>query len=233
MWKQTAFAVAGLVVLVFAVGATFVHLRPDEQAQLPGATSARWEHGEPAPFEGAGPGGLGLTCAVCHNDYPLIVVKELGGDFTIDDCGGNMGSNCSDLFTKGYVPGRTYQMRAIIQSPGGIPGLSSWGFEVWVRDSKGATAGTLAGFPNRTTTHTRTHDGMVIASVWNEGVRYRHNGRYDGPVGWRFSWRAPATDIGPVRFFAEGTAADRDRTPHGDYSYYLDGIVINPQPQAR
>jgi hypothetical protein len=97
----------------------------------------------------------------------------------------------------------------------------------------GATAGTLAGFPNRTTTHTRIHDGMVIGSVWNEGLRYRHNGRYDGPVGWRFSWRAPATNIGPVRFYAEGTAADRDRTPHGDYSYYLDGIVVNPQPEAR
>jgi len=73
---------------------------------------------------------------------------------------------------------------------------------------------------------------MTVGAVGDEGVRYRQNGRYDGPVGWRFAWRAPATDIGPVQFFAEGTAADRDRTPRGDYSYYLNGIVVNAASQG-
>jgi hypothetical protein len=40
-------------------------------------------------------------------------------------------------------------------------------------------------------------------------------------------------EIDSVRFFAEGTAANRDRTPRGDYSYYLNGIVVNPVPDAK
>jgi hypothetical protein len=191
------------------------------------AVTGSAEHQNPAFFAGAGVGDL--TCARCHNDFPLIVVSELGGPFTIDDCGGNMGRECAGLFTDGYIPGRTYQMRAIIS----YPGMSSWGFDLWVVDGKGATAGTLSGQPFRSATHTRIQNGMVVAAVGDEGVRYRQNGRYDGPVGWRFSWRAPDTDIGPVSFFAEGTAADRDRTPHGDYSYYLNGIMVNPVSQAK
>lgn len=181
-------------------------------------------HRDPAFF--AQTGVTGLSCARCHNDFPLIVVSDLGGDFTIDDCGGGMGRQCAGLFTDGYTPGRTYQMRAIIS----YPGMSSWGFDLWVIDENGATAGTLIAQRFRTATHTRTQDGVVVGAVGDEGVGFRQNGRYDGPVGWRFAWRAPATDIGPVRFFAEGTAANRDRTPRGDYSYYLDGIVVNPAP---
>jgi hypothetical protein len=192
-------------------------IRPDRDRGLPSDL-----HRDPAFF--AETGVAGLSCARCHNDFKLIVVSELGGDFTIDDCAGGMGRQCAGLFTDGYTPGQTYQMRAIIA----YPGMSSWGFDLWVRDENGATAGTLTGQRFRSATHTRTQDGMLVGAVGNEGVGFRQNGRLDGPVGWRFTWRAPATDIGPVRFFAEGTAANRDRTPRGDYSYYLDGIVVNP-----
>ncbi len=186
-----------------------------------GAAVALSQHMDPDFFAQTGPDGL--ACAGCHNDYALIVISELGDAFTIDDCGGGMGRQCAGLFTDGYVPGQLYQMRAIIS----YPEMSSWGFDLWVRDEKGATAGTLGGQQFRSATHNRVQDGIVVRAVSNEGVGYRHNGVYDGPVGWRFSWRAPDANIGPVRFFAEGTAANRDRTPRGDYSYYLDGIVVN------
>lgn len=192
-----------------------------------GAAVAASQHMNPDFF--AETGVDGLACARCHNDYPLITISELGDAFTIDDCGGNMGRQCAGLFTDGYVPGQTYQMRAIIS----YPGMSSWGFDLWVRDEKGATAGTLGGRQFRSATHNRVQDGMTVRAVGNEGVGYRHNGVYDGPVGWRFSWQAPDANIGPVRFFAEGTAANRDRTPRGDYSYYLDGIVVNPAADTR
>ena len=212
-----------LLVLAGLVSVAMASLAQPNQS----AAGKSSNHMDPAFFAETGPSGL--SCARCHNDFPLIVVSELGGDFTIDDCGGNMGRQCAGLFTDGYTPGRTYQMRAIIA----YPGMSSWGFDLWVRDGKGATAGTLTGQRFRSTAHTRTQDGMVVGAVGSEGAGYRHNGRADGPVGWRFSWRAPDTNIGPVRFFAEGTAADRDRTPRGDYSYYLDGIVVNPVSEAK
>ena len=181
------------------------------------------QHLDPGFF--AETGADGLACARCHNDYPLITISELGDPgFTIDDCGGNMGRQCAGLFTNGYVPGQLYQMRAIIS----YSGMSSWGFDLWVTDDTGATAGTLNGQTYRSATHTRVQGGITVRAVGNEGAGYRHNGVYDGPVGWRFSWRAPDTDIGPVHFFAEGTAANRDRTPRGDYSYYLDDIVVYP-----
>jgi len=192
-----------------------------------GAAVFASQHLDPDFF--AETGADGLACARCHNDYPLIRISELGGDFTIDDCGGGMGRQCAGLFVDGYVPGQLYQMRAIIS----YPGMSSWGFDLWVTDETGATAGTLGGQQFRSATHNRVQDGITVRAVGNEGAGYRHNGVYDGPVGWRFSWRAPDTDIGPVSFFAEGTAADRDRTPHGDYSYYLNGIVVNPVSQAK
>ncbi len=219
-------AVRTFLFLVFLVGLASVAVASFNRAD-PAVAVASSNHKDPAFF--AETGVSGLSCARCHNDFPLIVVSELGGDFTIDDCGGNMGRQCAGLFTDGYTPGQTYQMRAIIA----YPGMSSWGFDLWVRDENGATAGTLAGRQFRSATHNRTQDGMVVLAVGNEGVGFRQNGRYDGPVGWRFSWRAPDTNIGPVRFFAEGTAANRDRTPRGDYSYYLDGIVVNPAPSAK
>ena len=192
-----------------------------------GAAVPASQHLDPDFF--AETGADGLACARCHNDYPLIRISELGGDFTIDDCGGGMGRQCAGLFTDGYVPGQLYQMRAIIS----YPGMSSWGFDLWVRDEKGASAGNLGGQQFRSATHNRVQDGIMVRAVGNEGVGYRHNGVYDGPVGWRFSWQAPVANIGPVRFFAEGTAANRDRTPRGDYSYFLDGYVVNPAADAR
>lgn len=202
------FAVKILVLLVVVASAAF----------------ASFDHMDPAIF--AETGATGLACARCHNDFPLIELSELGGNLTIDDCGGDMGRQCSDLFTRGYTPGQTYQMRAIISHPE----MSSWGFDLWVTNENGETAGTLTGRRNRSATHNRTQDGIVVGAVGNEGVGYRHNGRYDGPVGWRFSWTAPDTNIGPIKFFAEGTAANRDHTPRGDYSYFLNGIVVNPAP---
>jgi hypothetical protein len=215
--KSRAVRIALFLFLVASLGSVAVAslARSDP---TPGQLSSA--HRDPAFF--AETGVSGLSCARCHSDYPLIVVSELGGAFTIDDCGGNMGQVCGGLFTDGYTPGRTYQMRAIIA----YKGMSSWGFDLWVVDKNGASAGTLSGQQFRSATHTRTQDGIVVSAVGDEGVGHRQNGRFDGPVGWRFRWRAPDTDIGPVRFFAEGTAADRDRTPRGDYSYYLNGIEV-------
>jgi len=219
-------AVSVFLFSVVLVGVASIAAAPSTRRDEAG-TARSSDHQDPAFFAPAGVADL--TCGRCHNDYPLIIVNELGGPFTIDDCGGNQGSQCGGLFTDGYTPGRTYQMRAIIS----YPGMSSWGFDLWVIDQKGATAGTLIAQPNRTATHPRNQGGMTVGAVGDEGVRYRQNGRYDGPVGWRFAWRAPDTDIGPVQFFAEGTAADRDRTPRGDYSYYLNGIVVNAASQGK
>ena len=221
---RRSWGVGSVLVLLFLAGltgATVASMTLIDGIE-PQPEPALSRHRDPAFF--AETGVAGLSCARCHNDFPLIVLSELGGDFTIDDCAPGMGRQCAGLFTDGYTPGQTYQMRAIIA----YPGMSSWGFDLWVRDENGATAGTLTGQRFRSATHTRTQDGMLVGAVGNEGVGFRQNGRLDGPVGWRFTWRAPATDIGPVRFFAEGTAANRDRTPRGDYSYYLDGIVVNP-----
>ena len=223
---QTSSAARNFLFAFLLVGAASVAIASLGRSDpAPGQSSSA--HQDPAFF--AETGVSGLSCARCHADYQLIVVSELGGDFTIDDCGGNMGRQCAGLFVNGYTPGQTYQMRAIIAHKG----MSSWGFDLWVVDKNGNTAGTLSGQQFRSATHTRTQDGIVVSAVGDEGVGHRQNGRFDGPVGWRFRWRAPDTDIGPVRFFAEGTAADRDRTVHGDYSYFLNGIEVSAAANAK
>jgi hypothetical protein len=70
------------------------------------------------------------------------------------------------LSRRPYTPGRTYQMRAIIS----YPGMSSWGFDLWVVDQNGATAGTLIARQNRSATHTRNQGGITVPAVGDEGV---------------------------------------------------------------
>ena len=145
---------------------------------------------------------------------------DLGGDFYIDERDG------IDLFKNGYVPGRTYNLRAIIAQPD----MTSWGFDAYVVDANGATAGQVDGFTNPARTRTFNFGG--VRRVTNEGI-FRHEDEPDGPVGWRFSWTAPATNIGPVTFFGEGIAANGDHTQNGDYRYVLDGIVVPPAEQVK
>jgi hypothetical protein len=220
MRSKKTLAVAGLILLVLFAGAAFISFGRSQQGVVADAGSAVFDHSDPDMFAN-GPGNT--ACVRCHSDSPLTVYSDFHGEhFYLDDRDG------SELFKNGYYePGRTYQLRAIIQDTD----MSTWGFECRVIGEDGATAGTLAGFPNRTTTYTSTQGGRAVTAVGNERLRYRHNGRYDGPVGWRFSWTAPRE--GEVRFFVEGIAGNRDRTPFGDHSYYVDGVKVNPAPGGK
>jgi hypothetical protein len=162
-----------------------------------------------------------LFCANCHRDFPINAGYDLGGDFYIDERDG------IDLFKNGYVPGRTYNLRAIIAQPE----MTSWGFDAWVVDANGATAGRVDGFPERTI----VFNAGGVRRVTNEIplMPFRHEDEPEGPVGWRFSWTAPATNIGPVTFFGEGIAANGDHRQTGDYRYVLDGIVVPPAEEVK
>src|SRR5215467_13980528 len=77
-----------------------------------GAAVFASQHLDPDFF--AEPGPDGLSCARCHNDYPLITISELvDPGVTIDDCGGNMGRQWAGLFTKGDVHRHRYPRPAM------------------------------------------------------------------------------------------------------------------------
>lgn len=48
-----------------------------------------------------------------------------------------------------------------------------------------------------------------------------------GPVSWKFLWRAPKDDRGPIYFYTAANAANFNKKPWGDYIYTrIDTITV-------
>lgn len=146
--------------------------------------------GPPAGFTGA-PGEN--DCAACHTPN-----THTGGQFTI-------------LPPPEYIPGQTYEVRVRHTSPD-VTRLR-WGFELTALDSENFAAGTFANLSENT--QTLEQDGRFY-------IEHTSAGTFPGQTGgseWAFNWTAPATDIGPVTFYAGGNQANNDESPDGDQIY--------------
>ncbi len=118
-----------------------------------------------------------------------------------------------------YVPGQTYQIQ--VQHATTDATRMRWGFEMTTLDGTNSAAGTFTD----TTAFTQQDFG--------DGRWYiEHNtaGTFAGTGGgatWTFDWNAPATDVGPVTFYAAGNQANNNSNPSGD-QVYLTTTVSNP-----
>ena len=146
--------------------------------------------------EGPPPGHTGApgdppeqTCNVCHapNTGP--------GVMTI-------------IAPANYVPGQTYQIQ-IEHSTTDMTRLR-WGFEMTALDGTNSAAGTFTSTSPFTQTDFGNQRFYILHTV---------SGTFAGTAGgadWSFDWVAPATDVGPVTFYAAGNQADNDNTFDGD-----------------
>ncbi len=157
--------------------------------------------------DGPPPGMTGApnegNCTYCHD-------KNAGpGVFTV-----NAPAN--------YAPGQTYQIQ--VQHATTDMTRLRWGFEIIALNGANAAAGTFT-------------DTSSFTQIITDGLLYWHGhtqtGTFAGTTGgaaWSFNWTAPATDVGPVTFYAAGNQANNNSSTSGDQVYLTTTVSLGPTP---
>jgi hypothetical protein len=136
---------------------------------------------------------------------------------------GNVNSGPGSVSVNGiplaYTPGQVYPLTVTVQQNG----RQKFGFQMTAIDAGNNRAGTLAPLSGET----------QINPIQGQGDRQyiEHTQPGTGGAGtrsWQIQWTAPATDIGAVRFFVAGNAANNDGTQNGD-SIYLNSYISDPR----
>lgn len=144
------------------------------------------------------PGDIG-DCTVCHDSFGFPNVGP--GSVSI----GNV--------PPVYQPGQLYTLTVNIQDPH----ARRWGFEMTALDSSGNKAGAFAPLDSYTQI---ASTGTPVGN--RQYIEHTLEGTFPGTSGghtWQVQWAAPATDIGTVKFYCAGNAANNDGTNQGDYIY--------------
>jgi uncharacterized repeat protein (TIGR01451 family) len=153
--------------------------------------------GPPAGYTGA-PQELPEACAECH-------VPPDAGTGRISITG-----------PQTYVPGQTYPVT--VTHTNADPTRLRWGFELTVLDNAGdEKAGDLQNSDGLTQVLNNAGPGSA-----RQYIEHTASGTFIGQqhgASWTFNWTAPATDVGPVTFYAAGNQANNDGNTSGDYIY--------------
>jgi Carboxypeptidase regulatory-like domain/Reeler domain len=125
-----------------------------------------------------------------------------------------------------YTPGTTYTI-TVRHTTSDLTRMR-WGFELTALSSANISVGTL------TATSTRT---KVISNTANTRKYMEHttSGTYGGTTGgavWTFNWTAPATNVGPVTFYAAGIQADDTGDEFFDQMYLTNAVSTPFAPTA-
>lgn len=152
------------------------------------------------------PGDIG-NCTSCHDDH---MANSGSGRVSV----GNIPAV--------YQPGQAYTLTINLQDAS----RRRWGFELTAIDKNGRRAGTLAPLDNTT---------QVAMNGFPESDRQyiTHStfGTFPGTAGghtWQLQWTAPGADIGTVRFYVAGNAADNSGTNRNDLIYTATASTESP-----
>ena len=147
------------------------------------------ENGAPVGKTGA-PGET--TCTECHGG---TVQTGFGfNTITVSDVNGPVGN---------YVPGAVYNVEVSTQST-----AVKNGFEIVALKMSDATqAGTVAIIPG---------SGTKLASVSSVKKYVTHTLAGTAQTSWNFTWTAPATDVGAVRFYLATNQTNDNGSSTGD-----------------
>ncbi|MFN0277350.1 MAG: choice-of-anchor V domain-containing protein [Pyrinomonadaceae bacterium] len=146
-----------------------------------------------------------FNCALCHSDTPQPGVFVINAPAT-------------------YVPGQTYQMQA--QHTTTDATRLRWGFEMTSIDSTELGAGIFTSLDGFTSTD-------IDNSNFRSYVLHTSTGTFPGTSNgatWTFDWTAPATNVGPVTFYAAGNQANNNNNSDGDWIYLTNTVTIGPTP---
>lgn len=153
--------------------------------------------GPPAGYTGA-PQEEPEACAECH------VPPDAGT--------GRISINAPQT----YVPGQTYPITVSHTNPDQT--RLRWGFELTVLDTASdEKAGDLQSTDGLTQVLNNAGPGSA-----RQYIEHTAAGTFIGQqngASWTFNWTAPATDVGPVIFYAAGNHANNDGNTSGDYIY--------------
>jgi hypothetical protein len=159
---------------------------------------AAFSSGPPSRHTGA-PGES--DCTACHTSFPL---NSGSGSVTITG------------LPQHYTPGQVVTVTVTTRQAD--PEGAVFGFQITSITAAGAQGGMLA-------VTDPTHTQMVTGTV-NGNLRAYIEHTFDGtmPVvfherSWSFSWTAPATNAGPITFYAAGNGGDGENGSNGDYIY--------------
>ncbi len=185
---------ARLIILPSLLAALFGFLLSSNSTHRPvHAFSA----GPPAGYTRA-PGEEPEACAECH------VPPEAGtGQISI-------------TAPQTYIPGQTYPVT--VRHTNADSTRLRWGFQLTVLDSADEKAGNL----QNTDVFTQILNNQGPGSS-RQYIEHTSVGTFAGQQGgasWTFNWQAPATDIGPVIFYAAGNHANNDGNSSGDHIYF-------------
>ena len=115
-----------------------------------------------------------------------------------------------------YVPGQTYPITVTHQNID--PTRLRWGFQLTVLDTASdEKAGELQSINGLTQVLNNAGPGSA-----RQYIEHTAAGTFVGQqngASWTFNWTAPATDVGPVSFYAAGNQANNDGNTSGDYIY--------------
>ena len=119
-----------------------------------------------------------------------------------------------------YVPGQGYLIQA--QHATTDATRLRWGFELTALDSTNLAAGIFA----NTSAFTRTITGTIGGNTrqYAEQISAGTFPGTAGGAGWTFDWTAPATDVGPITFYAAGIQSNNDNGNTGDQTYTTSAV---------
>jgi hypothetical protein len=143
------------------------------------------------------PGDLG-NCTSCHDTFHEPNVGP--------------GSVRMNGVPSVYAPGQEYTVSITVQQGG----RQRFGFQLTALDQNGNRAGTLATLGGDMQLNGETGFGG------RQYIEHTEPGTFPNGVAsrtWQFRWVAPSSDIGTVRFWFAGNAANGDGTNQNDYIY--------------
>ncbi len=143
------------------------------------------------------PGDLG-NCTSCHD--------------TFHDPNVGPGSVRMTGVPAVYAPGQQYTVAVVVQQAN----RQRFGFQLTALDQNGNKAGTLAQVGSDSQVNSETGAGG------RQYIEHTEIGTFPNGTGsrtWQVRWTAPSTDIGTVRFWFAGNAANGDGTNQNDYIY--------------
>jgi hypothetical protein len=161
--------------------------------------------GPEARYTGA-PGDIN-SCIQCHDDFDQANVGA--GSVSI----GNVPAV--------YEPGQQYTLTVTVQQGG----RQRYGFQLTAIDTDNNRAGTLAAVGG----DAQLNSGTGVGG--RQYIQHTQTGTLPNGQGsrtWQVRWTAPSTDVGTVKFYVAGNAANGNGDNQGDFIYTNSAITESP-----
>lgn len=148
-----------------------------------------------------------FDCTGCHTSF---AVNSGPGSITISS---------PNLTNWQYVPGQVYQIDVTVAQTG--VGLFGFGFEA-LRTSNNSNGGS---FTITNSAQTGLKSATVSGTPRTNVVHKLNGGLSANSHTFSFNWTAPATNVGNIRFYTAGNAANNNNDSLNDYIYKTNQLV--------